>query len=65
MQESKGNNLLQMADMICGAVARHYRRDRQEATQFYKIIAHRDFAVRVWPESLPHPLSENAERTHP
>ena len=50
MQTSQSDNLLQLADMVCGAVARHYRGDRDKADRFYKIIAHREVSVRFWPE---------------
>jgi hypothetical protein len=64
LPDSKSNNLLQLADMICGAVARHYREDKSEPGRFRKIIAHREFAVRLWPKETPSPIG-NAERSQP
>ncbi|MBC7804840.1 MAG: DUF3800 domain-containing protein [Akkermansiaceae bacterium] len=52
MQESHTDNLLQMADMICGAVARPYRDGRDRSHEFVKIIAHCKIAVRELPESI-------------
>lgn len=50
MQDSAGNDLLQLADMLCGAVARSSRTDRANPGKFRKIVAHREIAVRHWPE---------------
>ena len=50
MAGSRGNNLIQLADMICGAVARLYRTDKKDPGRFHKIIAHRELSVRLWPE---------------
>ena len=48
--ESYRNNLLQMADMVCGAVARSVRGEGAEAGVFRKIIKHREVSVRVMPD---------------
>jgi len=50
MPISKNDNLLQMADMICGAVARSVRAERQNDATFRKIVAHREVPLRLWPE---------------
>ncbi|MBC7526997.1 MAG: DUF3800 domain-containing protein [Chthonomonadaceae bacterium] len=47
---SKNDSLLQMADMICGAVTRSVRVERQNDFTYRKIIAHREFPVRLWSE---------------
>ncbi len=47
---SAANNLLQLADMVCGAVARSYRADKPRPDAFRKIIAHREISVRSLPE---------------
>lgn len=47
---SAANNLLQLADMVCGAVARSYRSDKARPDAFRKIIAHREISVRSLPE---------------
>jgi hypothetical protein len=64
LPESRGSNLLQLADMVCGALARSHRTDKKDPRRFHKIIAHRAISVRYLPEQT-RPLSENAERTHP
>jgi len=48
--ESSRNNLLQLADMVCGAVARSIREQSAEAVSYRKIIKHREISVRVVPE---------------
>ena len=47
---SKNDSLLQMADMICGAIARSCRAERQNDDTFRKIIAQREIPLRPWPE---------------
>ena len=48
-KDSRGSNMLQLADMVCGAIARSYREDKAEAGRFRKIIKHREISVRVLP----------------
>jgi hypothetical protein len=49
-EESHRNNLLQLADMICGAVARSFRSDKPDPMQFRKLVAHRELELQVWPK---------------
>ena len=49
-QRSSGNNLIQLADMICGAVARAEIETKKEAATFYRMIKHRQIWLRRWPE---------------
>lgn len=48
IQDSKKNNLLQLADMVCGSVARRYT-DKAEASVYSDLISHREMAVQLWP----------------
>lgn len=48
-EPSHSNNLLQLADMVCGAVARYYKKDKKDSGQYRKMIAHRELEVQVWP----------------
>jgi len=48
--ESHRNNLLQLADMVCGALARSVRGEGAEPSHYRKIIKHREISVRVMPE---------------
>lgn len=48
-KDSRGSNMLQLADMVCGAIARSHRGDKAEADQFRKIIKHREISVQVLP----------------
>lgn len=49
-QASHGNNLLQLADMVCGAVARSYRSDKKDADQWRRLIQAREMQVQFWPK---------------
>ena len=49
VQNSKANNLLQMADMICGAVARSYKK-KPQCNVLRKLILHRELEVQFWPK---------------
>lgn len=53
-QDSKNNNLLQFADMICGAVVRRYS-GKKEANTYYNIIKHRENRTQHWPKQDPQP----------
>jgi len=48
-QDSSGNNLLQLADMVCGAIARSYRRESAQADRFRRQLRHRELIVGRWP----------------
>lgn len=47
--DSRQNNMLQLADMVCGAVARSYRADKSQPDRFRKIIKHREILVQELP----------------
>jgi len=47
IQDSRKNNLLQMADMIVGAIARSYS-GKADAREYRKLIAHREIYVQFW-----------------
>lgn len=47
--ESHSNNLLQLADMVCGAVARSLRKDKADRQMYRRIISHREMSFRIWP----------------
>lgn len=48
LQDSHKNNLLQLADMVCGAVARSLT-DKPDAAVYRRIISHREMQVAHWP----------------
>jgi hypothetical protein len=48
-EHSHSNNLLQLADMVCGSVARSFGRGKKNARMYRKIIGHRELSVQVWP----------------
>lgn len=43
------NNLLQLADMVVGAMARSFS-GKKDAREYRKLIAHREIYVEVWPK---------------
>lgn len=49
-EPSNSNNLLQLADMICGAVARSFREDKEDPNQFRRMIGLRELHTQVWPK---------------
>jgi hypothetical protein len=48
-QNSRQNNLLQLADMVVGAVAR-FHSDKKDSREYRRLIAHRELYVRFWPK---------------
>jgi hypothetical protein len=49
VQESHANLLLQLADLVCGSVARDFNKP-QEGARFRKLISHREMQVQVRPK---------------
>jgi len=49
MEDSRSNNLLQLVDMVCGAVARCYT-DRKDKDGCRQIIRHRELQAQLWPK---------------
>lgn len=49
VQDSAGNNLLQLADMIVGSTYRSFG-NKTDALVYRQIIAHREMQVQVWPK---------------
>jgi hypothetical protein len=50
MQRSRGNNLLQLADYIAGVINRSVQGRKKFATEYRKIIAHREIYIQTWPK---------------
>jgi hypothetical protein len=49
MEESHRNNLLQLADMVCGAVSRDINHP-DEKCRFRRLIAHNQTGMQSWPK---------------
>lgn len=49
MEPSHSNSLLQVADMVCGAVAMSFNFAKEDRHRFRKIVKHRELRVQVWP----------------
>jgi hypothetical protein len=50
-EASHANNLLQLADMVCGAVARSYREGKEDRFAYRKIIGRRELKIIFWPKN--------------
>lgn len=50
MEASHSNPLLQLADMVCGAVARSYKQGDLNENAFRGLIRHRESRVQLWPK---------------
>ena len=48
-QGSRGNDLIQMADMVCGAIARPYNKPQRKELNHLATIKHRVNSVLEWP----------------
>ena len=48
-QDSRKNNLVQLADMVAGAVARSFS-GKKDGREYRSLIAHREMNVEVWPK---------------
>lgn len=49
VQDSRRNNLIQMADMVCGALGMKLKK-KPGADRFYRIISHREISWPIWPK---------------
>jgi len=49
MEPSHSNNLLQLADMVCGAVFRSFDTTREDRMRFRRLVNYRELTVQVWP----------------
>lgn len=49
VHDSTTNNLLQLADMVVGSVARSYS-GKKDSREYRSLIAHREMNVEVWPK---------------
>lgn len=48
-ENSEKNNLLQLADMVCGAIARSYS-GKSDATEYRSILIAKETSVEFWPK---------------
>jgi hypothetical protein len=49
-EDSKTNNLTQMADMVCGALHRWAKGGKADSREYRNIIRHRELRVQRWPK---------------
>ncbi|QQR78902.1 MAG: DUF3800 domain-containing protein [Candidatus Moraniibacteriota bacterium] len=50
MQDSHRNNLVQLADMVAGAVTRSLNEGKKDKTDYRKIVQSREVYVQIWPK---------------
>ena len=50
MEASNSNDLLQLADMVCGAIYRSYRPDKSDRYLYRKVLYRRELEVVRWPK---------------
>jgi hypothetical protein len=50
LEASHSNNLLQLADMVCGAVARSYKTGKANCGEYRQMIKGHELGVNVWPK---------------
>ncbi len=50
MEASHSNNLVQLADMVCGAVARSHNNSAAEGQRFRKMLRKCERRVQLWPK---------------
>jgi hypothetical protein len=48
-EDSSRNDLLQLADMVVGSLARCYS-NKKDAREFRRLIAHHEMFVQFWPK---------------
>lgn len=50
IEDSSRNNLIQMADMVCGAIARSQHAVKKDAQDYRTVIKSREIYVQTWPK---------------
>ena len=52
MQDSKKTNLIQLADMVCGAINLSLKSTREEDWEYRRLIGHRELLAKTWPQKM-------------
>jgi hypothetical protein len=52
VQDSSKNNLIQLADMVCGTISQSIKHTKAGSGEYRKMISHREVFCQVWPQSL-------------
>jgi hypothetical protein len=57
MEASHSNNLIQLADMVAGAVARSFNRDKHDADVYRFAIKSHELHLQIWPKPKRKPAN--------
>jgi len=52
IQDSKKTNLIQLVDMVCGAVALSLKSPKERFWEYRRLIGHRELLAKVWPPPM-------------
>lgn len=52
LQDSHKNNLIQLADMVCGAIGYSYKGKEKYPIKFRQMLSHREIFCQVWPKKI-------------
>jgi predicted kinase len=62
VQDSTSNNLIQLADMVCGAVSQSMKHTKEGSCEYRNMILHREVFCQVWPYALNSKKKEAYEK---
>ncbi len=52
IQDSKKTNLIQLVDMVCGAVALSLKSQKERFWEYRRLIGHRELLAKIWPPPM-------------
>jgi hypothetical protein len=52
IQDSKRTNLIQLVDMVCGAVALSLKSPKERFWEYRRLIGHRELLTKIWPPPM-------------
>ena len=52
IKDSKKTNLIQLADMVCGAIALSVKSSKEKFWEYRRLIGHRELLAKIWPPKM-------------